>query len=364
MARLAEFSLIRSLFAPLATRPEALGLADDAAVIGPEILAGAALVTSVDALVAGVHFRPQDPPDAIAAKCLRVNLSDLAAMGAEPVAVFLAALLAPETDDAWMTAFAQGLRADLAGFGVPLLGGDTVSTPGPLAFSVTVLGRVPPGAVLRRDGARPGQDLWVSGTLGDAALGLGLLTGAWGGAADGAGDRAGITAEARAALIDRYHRPRPRLRLGVALRGIATAAMDISDGLCADAGHIARASGVRLEIAASSLPLSPAAAILRATDPPDRPDLGDSGAEVRPGPVLAAVLGGGDDYELLFTAAPEDRGRVQAAATTAGVAVRRIGTVQAPGPVDPAGTDPVVVRDGGGRRLRIDRPGWVHGDGA
>jgi thiamine-monophosphate kinase len=325
MARRGEFALIEALFAPLAGGdPRALGLRDDAAVLATRGMGD--LVVSVDALVSGVHFLPTDPPDSIAAKVLGVNLSDMAAMGAKPLGAFLSIALAPSQDDAWLTAFADGLRGVLEAFGLPLLGGDTVSTPGPATFSVTILGTVAPGLALRRSGARVGDDLWVSGTLGDGALGLRVAR----------GEAFGLPEAHRAHLVDRYRRPRARVGLGLALVDRASACMDISDGLAADAGHMARASGVALEIRAPDLPLSDAAADLIADDPG----------------LFDLVLGGGDDYELLFTAPPEVRDDLLALGKSAGPGVTRIGRV--------AKGEGVHILDGDGQPLALARAGWSH----
>ena len=313
-----EFDLIAELFAPLATDPAALGLTDDGAVLP----AGTDdLVVVKDALVAGVHFLPDDPPASVAQKALRVNLSDLAAMGAE-ARHYLVALVRPRhIDDGWLEALVQGFAADQVTFGVSLLGGDTVATPGPLVLSITALGRVPPGAALTRSGAGPGEDVWVSGTLGDAALGLAALQGAWSPNEDAAAD-----------LIRRYRVPEPRLALGVALRGVATACQDVSDGLVQDLGHIARRSGVAVTIAADAVPLSAAAR--------DGPD------------ARVLALTGGDDYELVFTAPTDRRLQIPALARTAGTTATRIGrTAQGTG---------VVVHDGQGEPMDLARRGWSH----
>lgn len=326
MSRRGEFDLIDAVFRPLARRcPAALGLADDAAVL-PAPADGQATVVSADMLVASVHFRPQDPPDRVARKALRVNLSDMAAMGAAPVGVLLTLALSPDQDDAWMDGFAAGLEADLAAFGLGLLGGDTVSTPGPLTLSVTILGQAPPDACLTRGGGRIGDDVWVSGTIGDAALGLMVLM----------GTVAPADPAHAAALVDRYQLPRPRVALGTALRGVATAALDVSDGLVADLGHLCTASGTGARIEVAQVPLSPAGAACVASDPT----------------LQAAILGGGDDYELLFSAPPDRAAAVEAAARAADVAVTRIGTLT-PGAA-------VEVTDAAGDPVRLGKTGWHH----
>jgi len=318
---LGEFEFIAQKLRPLAAgTPGALGLEDDAALVDPP--AGSQLVVTKDAMVAGVHFLADDPPGEIARKLLRVNLSDLAAMGAAPLGYLLALIRSKETSEDWLAAFCQGLAADQATFGIGLLGGDTVSTPGPLALSLTALGHVPRGEALLRRGARPGDEIWVSGTLGDGALGLEVLKGA----------REVAKEEVRAALIERYRLPTPRLALGQALRGLASAAIDVSDGLLADLGHILETSGVGAEVRAEALPLSAAAR--------DLPD------------ARGAALAGGDDYELLFTAAPERGAAIGALARRLGLPLTRIGAIHAgPG---------LRVLDAAGRELPVERTGWQH----
>ena len=318
-----EFELIRRYFAPLAGEGS-LALTDDAAV--REVAPGCALVATADALVAGVHFLPNDPPELIARKALRVNLSDLAAMGAEPIGYLLVLALPVGTPEEWVADFAGGLSADQAEFGIHLLGGDTSATPGPLTLAITALGQVPTGGALLRSGARPGDGVYVSGTIGDGALGLQVARGA-----------GAILAEPeRAHLLDRYRLPRPRLALGKALRGIAGAAMDVSDGLAADLSHLAAASGVAATIEAARVPLSPAArALIEA-------------GEAR----LADALTGGDDYELLFTVPPERQPQAAALAGTLGLPLSRIGQVE-----EGAG---IRVLDAKGRRLSLGQGGWRH----
>lgn len=325
---LGEFERIDRFFAPLSRgAPGAFGLTDDAALL-PEPPAGAAWVVTVDALIAGVHFLPADPPALIARKALRVNLSDLAAMGAVPYGYTLALALPKDLPDpeSWLGAFAGGLAADQDEYGIQLLGGDSVSTPGPVTLSVTAFGTVPRGRELRRSGAGAGDDLWVSGSIGDAALGLKMLTGALRGSTDD-----------EHYLADRYRLPRPRTPLGPALAGVASAALDVSDGLVQDAGHIAARSGVALHIEAAAVPLSPAA----------RRCIDSSVA------LLHDVLTGGDDYELVFTAPSDARGAIAAIAGAAGVPVTRIGRAE-------AGVG-VRVSDPDGRPMEgLDRGGWSH----
>lgn len=325
MGRLSEFDRIRTFFAPLvAGVPAALGLADDAAVLTPP--PGRDVVLTKDALVAGVHFLPTDPPDLIARKLVRVNLSDLAAKGAEPLGVLLACAFPPDWDDTAIAAFAAGLGEDCAAFGAPLLGGDTVSTPGPATFSLTALGTVPTGTMIRRSGAQVGDCLAVSGTLGESALGLAVLQ----------GRLAGVSPDEAAALADRYHLPRPRLALGQALRGLVRAGLDISDGLVQDASHL---SGVACRIEAEAVPLSPAVRRLVQADPAR---------------WWEDILAGGDDYELLVAVAPEHWAEAQARAQALGVPLTAIGHCTA----SPPGT--VVVVDGAGQGLALSRTGYQH----
>ncbi|WP_424811077.1 thiamine-phosphate kinase [Roseococcus sp. YIM B11640] len=314
-----EFSLIARHFRPLAGEG-ALALSDDAALLAPP--AGQQLVLAADAMVAGVHFLPDDPPASIGRKLLRVNLSDLAAMGAAPLGYLMTVALPKGTTPEWLDGFGAGLAMDQAEFGLSVLGGDTVSTPGPLSLSLTILGSVPPGEALLRRGARPGDELWVSGTIGDGALGLRAARGEL--ADDGF-------------LAGRYRLPQPRLALGQALRGVARAAMDVSDGLAQDAGHLCRLAECGAEIEAAAVPLSPAA----------RAALGADAA------LLPLILSGGDDYELLFAAPPGDAARVQAAGRAARTPVTRIGRFT-------EGAPDVTVRDATGGLLNLPRGGWSH----
>ena len=314
-----EFEFIARRLRPLATAPGALDLIDDAALLDPT--PDKQLVLAKDAMVAGVHFLEGDPPGQIAKKLLRVNLSDLAAMGAAPLGYLLALARSREIADDWLAEFCAGLAADNAAFGIGLLGGDTVSTPGPLTLSLTAVGEVPKGAALLRSGARAGDDIWVSGTLGDAALGLKVLQG-----------ELEVAVDARAALIAHYRLPQPRLALGQALRGVAGAAIDISDGLVADLGHILEASGVGAELRADQLPLSAAAR--------DLPGARD------------AALAGGDDYELLFTASPARRAEIAALARRLGLPLTCIGQIR-------AGSD-LSILDAAGQEIKVAKRGWQH----
>ncbi len=317
-----EFELIARHFAPLATHPGAFTLKDDAAVLAPH--AGFLSGYTVDALVAGVHFLPDDPPGLIAKKALRVNLSDLAAMAAHPVGYLLALALPAGIDETWIAAFARALGEDQREFGLSLLGGDTVSTSGPVTISVTAIGEVESDDIgpLRRDGAQAGDDIYVSGSIGDAALGLDALRGQLG----------AIDKASEDYLIDRYRLPRPRIELARAVRRHAHAAMDISDGLVQDLGHIARASNAGADIELDSIPLSPAARAAAA----DR----------------VACITAGDDYELMFMAAPSQTEAIAEAASRVGVAVTRVGRV--------ARSNGVRVRGGNGGVVPIERAGFTH----
>jgi thiamine-monophosphate kinase len=327
-----EFDLIRRHFAPLAAAtPGALGLGDDAAILTPH--AGQDLVVTTDALVAGVHFLPEDPPDRIARKMLRVNLSDLAAKGAAPLGYLMSCAFDGSVDEAWIAAFCAGLAADQAEFGIGLLGGDTVGTPGPLTLAVTALGEVPVGRALRRNAAKAGDLVFVSGTLGDAALGLRRLRGALPGLSDEDGDY----------LVDRYRLPQPRLRLGRALMesGLTKAALDVSDGLLADLGHVGEESGLAAEVESVRLPLSPALSRALAGDPA----------------LIADVVSGGDDYELLFTAPAPAAPALEALGTRFGVRLTPIGRMSAA--LD-ASHGAVRLLDAKGREMSFNRRGWQH----
>lgn len=324
MTRRGEFQLIHELFATLVgDSPAALGLKDDAALFRVE--PGREMVATTDVLVGGVHFRMEDPPDLIGRKVLRVSLSDLASMGAEPRHYLLSAVLPTRIGDDWLEEFVAGLGRDQEEFGIQLVGGDTVTTSGPSVFSLTALGDVPAGEALLRSGAVEGDDVWVSGTVGDAALGL-------------RADEDGFPTLSEADLDflrDRYLLPRPRVRLGRELRGLASSCIDVSDGLVADLSHICDESGVGSEISFDQVPLS---------DPADQAVAADQN-------LIKAVLGGGDDYELLFTATPDHRGQIEAAAA-ADTAVARIGTM--------TGDRDIAVRRPDGSEISIPRRGYTH----
>lgn len=302
--RLGEFDRIRRFLLPLTGgMPGALDLGDDAALLDPP--PGQRLVVTTDAMVESIHFLAGEAPDRLARKLLRVNLSDLAAMGAKPLAYTLTTALNDASGDAWLAAFADGLSCDQTTFGIALIGGDSVSTRGPIVLTVCAFGTVSPDRLLRRNGARAGDTVWVSGTLGDAALGLRLEKGEV--------DGAPLDPKERAHLYGRFHLPSPRLALGRSLAGLASAAMDVSDGLVGDLAHICRQSGVGAEIALAAVPLSAAARRLADGDPD----------------LLRIAWAGGDDYELLFTAAPDRSDRLRAAAGAAGVPVTPVGRITA-----------------------------------
>ena len=323
----AEDSLIARYFRPLATDPRAFDLGDDAAALPAT---GDDLVVTTDAIVEGVHFLPGDPPASVARKALRVNLSDLAAKGATPAGFVLTlALRAP--DAAWLEPFASALGEDAVQFGCPLLGGDTVATPGPVMVSITAFGRVAPGKMVHRSGARPGDRVVVTGTIGDAALGLDILKG--GVAAAALADDAVATDM----LAGRYRIPQPRNALAAAIRDHATAAMDVSDGLAGDLAKLCAASGVSAAIDAESIPLSAAAAALLA-----RGTVG-----------IDAIVAGGDDYEILC-AVPENRFADFAnAARAADVAVTTIGTII-------AGAAAPRFLDARGKEIALRRVSYSH----
>jgi thiamine-monophosphate kinase len=298
-----EDRLIARHFKPIARHPGALGLADDAAVFAAP--PGQALVITADAIVGGVHFFPDDPPSSIAKKALRVNLSDLAAKGAKPAGFLLTLALPKGLRDSWLEAFAHGLGADAKSYRCPLLGGDTVYTPGPVTVSITAFGTVPKGTMVRRSGARRGDHVVVTGTIGDAALGLKLRK------ERGATRRWKLNPAMRRHLASRYLVPEPRNALAEALRRHASAAMDVSDGLAGDLGKLLRASGRGADIAVARVPLSPAA---QAALTADRK-------------LIQTILTGGDDFEVVATVPQRRLASFYAAARKARVRVTDIGRV-------------------------------------
>jgi thiamine-monophosphate kinase len=320
---LGEFGRIRRLFAPLAG-PGGLGLLDDAALV--DCRPGHRLVMTVDAMVEGVHYLPDDPPDLVARKLLRVNLSDLAAMGARPLHYLLTTALPMTVDDDWVAHFAAGLAEDQRIFGVDLLGGDSVATSGPTALTLTAIGEIAAGAEIRRKGARAGDLVWVSGTVGDAFLGLRALRGGY----------PDLAATDRAALVGRFQLPQPRTALGPRLAGIAHAMLDVSDGLLADLGHICEASTVGATVRLDRVPLSAEARRLVEAEPD----------------IAAQLATGGDDYELLFAAPVEARAAIARLAAELGVPIAEIGAIE-PG-------KGVRLVDRGGNPIPVAAAGWRH----
>jgi len=322
-----EFDQIAQLFRPLTFgAPEALDLMDDAAVIAGR--PGFDLVITKDAMVQGVHFLSDDPLDLTARKLLRVNLSDLAAKGAAPWGYFLAVAWPPAYDEAQRRRFADGLRQEQLAHVLSLLGGDTVSTPGPLTLSVTLLGWVEAGRMVKRSGARAGDVVLVSGVIGDGGLGLQAAR----------GELDALGADAVAYLADRYRLPTPRLALSSALRDHASAAADVSDGLLADACHIGEASGLGLSLDLERLPISKAAAAWLSCQT-------DSVA------AHAALATFGDDYEVVCTTAPASLEALCAAAAEAGTPLTAIGEVRA---------GQGVSARWRGVEIAVGRTGWRH----
>lgn len=330
--RPSEDELIARFFRPLATAPGALALVDDCAQLAPP--PGHDLVLKTDAVAAGIHFFAEDDWGLVAKKALRVNLSDLAAKGARPLGYLLTLALPADWREADLAAFAAGLAEDQAAFGVSLFGGDTIRSPDGLIVSITVFGAVPTGRMVRRAAARPGDVVYVSGTLGDAALGL---------AARGAPERAagwGLAGPLAEHLARRYLLPEPRAALAPAVLAHARAAMDVSDGLGLDLSRMCRGSGVGAEVSVAALPLSPAAAAVHAVDLA----------------ALAEILGGGDDYEILAAVPPDAAAVFESAAGAAGVTVTAIGRI-----VDATGEgEPVRFLDRDGAPLPLGAVGFRH----
>jgi len=320
-----EFEIIARYFAPLAAEvPGAHGLTDDAAFL--DVPPGQELVVKTDAAIATVHFMADDPPDLVARKTLRRNLSDLAAKGAVPRWYLVNAAFPKAAGERWIAAFAKGLAQDQAEFGLHLVGGDTKATPGSAMFAFTVLGLVRASWGVHRGGARAGDSIYVTGTIGDGALGLlarqGKLT--------------FLKPKQREALIARYRLPLPRLAVGERLLGVATASIDVSDGLVADAGHVSATSKVAMVIEEALLPLSPATRAAVAAKPA----------------LMERVLTGGDDYEILFTAHASAEKVLERIAGETKVPITRIGKVEA--------GKGVTVLDPKGRPREFARTGWVH----
>lgn len=320
-----EFDLIRDIFSPLAADAEgAFALADDVALAGEHVI-------TADMLIEGVHFLKSDPLDQVARKLVRVNVSDLVAKGARPIGYFLCVAWTLAAKRADIEAFAKGLKEDQAVFRLSLLGGDTTrhqDKGGPLTLCGTFIGQAPRAGIVRRDGAAPGDDLYVSGTIGDAGLGLAALL-----------KSEKFPPADREHLAARYRAPEPRVTLGCALPGLASAAIDVSDGLLADAGHLAAFAKLRIEIDAGAIPLSAAAArwLARQDDP---------------GAGVARLASFGDDYEILFAAPPSRRRAVEMAAKLSKTPVARIGGFSR--------GKGVVLRDAAGGDVTPARGGFDH----
>jgi len=323
-----EEDFIATWFRPIATHPGAFGLLDDAAAITPP--PGCDLVLKTDGVISGVHFFPDDPAAAVACKALRINLSDLAAKGAAPLGFLMSIGLPSGLPPDWIREFARGLADDAAHYRCPLLGGDTDRSPGAITVYIMALGTVPQGTMVRRAGARPGDVIVTTGTIGDAALGLTLRRD------DGAAGRLGLDAGMAAHLRSRYLYPQPRTAIAAALRRHASAAMDVSDGLAGDLAKLARVSGVAAEVAAADVPLSPGARRAVAAAPE----------------LMTTVLTGGDDFEVLATVPPERLEDLRREAGGAGVTVTEIGII--------AAGEGTRVRGADGRPLRFPRPSYSH----
>ncbi|MCC6736038.1 MAG: thiamine-phosphate kinase [Bauldia sp.] len=322
-----EFDLIDRYFRPLAGKGS-LDLRDDVALLVPE--PGTSLVVTTDMVVEHVDFFPDDPPEAIAARALRVNVSDLVAKGADPVAFVLALGLAADRNEAWVARFAAGLARDIGRFGIALVGGD-LSRAGVTTVAITAFGRVPNGKLVPRGGAQPGDVVFVSGTIGDSALGLRLRR----------GELAPPPDVGHRHLLRRFLTPEPRIELAGAIRAHASAAMDLSDGLAGDLAKLCGASGVSARIDVASVPLSAPAAAMLAAD----------------GNLWQVILGGGEDYEILCTVPASAAAAFATAAATAGVACAPIGTIA-------AGERAPVFVGADGAPLAIARPGHDHFAGA
>lgn len=330
-----EFNIIEKYFRPLAAGADgALGLLDDAAILGcPD---GCELVVTTDAVVSGVHFLESLSPQDIAHKVIGVNLSDLAAMGAKPRAVFLAAQFTQDIDENWIQNFADGLGEVLERSGAKLMGGDTVSTPGPMAFTLTAIGHVPTGKALKRAGAKPGDLIFATGTIGDGALGLLVAQNQLNALSD----------EHQKYLRLRYARPKARCAVGADLSNatLITAAADISDGLIADLGHICKASGVGAIVEAEQVPVSDAV----------RTALNDNSD------LLQLVLTGGDDYELVFTAPEDALAQLEALSETHNVPITAIGRIEHPETTEKLCESAVCVVDTNGNPLDTGTGGYRH----
>jgi thiamine-monophosphate kinase len=312
-----EDELIARYFRPLATAPGAFSLTDDAATFSPP--AGYETVLKTDAIVAGVHFLTDDPPDSVARKSLRVNLSDLAAKGATPAGCLMTLALPGDISDGWLADFAAGLKDDCERYGCPLYGGDTVRTPGPVSISIFAFGVLPFGTMVRRAGAKSGDRVFATGSIGDAALGLQLRL-------DPARKLAlGLTDVDAKFLVDRYRLPRPRVALHEAVRAYASASMDISDGLMGDLGKLCAASGASARIEATRLPLSSGARQALRSEPA----------------LIEPIATGGDDYEILCAIPSAHVQEFRQAAEAVSVPVTDIGEI-----VTGSGAPQLVTADG------------------
>ncbi len=319
-----EDEIIARFFAPSAG-PAGLDLRDDAAAFTPPV--GSDLVLTADALVAGVHFFADDPPQSIARKALRVNLSDLAAKGARPQGFLLSLALPPDWTEDWLSAFASALGADGIAYGAPLAGGDTVKTPGPLTLSITAFGTVPFGRMVRRTGVKPGDRLYVSGTIGDAALGLMVRR----------GRGPGLAEADRAFLVSRYLEPEPRVALAPAMLALANGGMDVSDGFVGDLTKMLAASGASARVDLARLPLSKSARAAIAADPA----------------LFVVAATGGDDYELIASVAPENAAAFEAEAEARGAPVTHVGEAL-------AGSDPPRFMSPDGRPATFRHGSYSH----
>jgi thiamine-monophosphate kinase len=323
-----EDRLIATYFRPIATHPGAFDLTDDAAAIAPP--PGCDLVLKTDGVISGVHFFPEDPADAVARKALRINLSDLAAKGAAPLGFLLSIGLPTGLPPDWLKSFARGLREDAEHYRCPLLGGDTDRSPGAITVYVAAFGTVPHGTMVRRKGARPGDLVVATGTIGDAALGLVLRHDA------AAAARWKLDGAMRDHLLGRYLLPQPRNALAEALRCHASAAIDVSDGLVGDVAKLCRVSGVAADIAVDNVPLSPAARRAVAAEPA----------------LIETILTGGDDFEVIAAITPDKFEALRRGAAAANVMVTQIGTVAAGQGAHFRGLD--------GRRLAFRRTSYSH----
>lgn len=319
-----EDKLIARFFGPIATDPGALGLTDDAAFIKPP--PGTEIVLKTDAIVSGIHFFAEDPADSVAQKALRVNLSDLAAKGAKPLGFLVSLALPKDIGDDWLSAFASGLREDAATYKCPLFGGDTVRSPGPIMVSVATFGSVPEGRMVKRAGAKAGDHVFVTGSIGDAALGLRLRQGAsW-----------PLDDKQREHLLLRYLLPRPRNAMAQAVLDYASASMDVSDGLAGDLAKLCRVSKVAADIDVARVPLSDAAQAAVAHD----------------ASLLEPALTGGDDYEILCTVPPANIDRFRVAAMMARTAITDIGVI--------GEGEGAVFRSPDGEPLQFSRTSFSH----